>query len=56
MPLVELNLRFPTAEQVIVRFNANETENLAFQSPVTKKDLADLGWYIEVYAAQCEPD
>jgi hypothetical protein len=57
MPPIELNLYFPNAEQVIVKFG-NESETLAFQSPVTKKDLEDLRWYIEVYAAQYtgEPD
>ena len=58
MPLIELNIRFPSHHQVIVKFGNEESETLDFKSPVTKKDLEDLRWYIEVYAAQYtgEPD
>lgn len=57
MSIIEISLCFPVHNQVIVKFS-NESETLAFQSPVIKKDLEDLRWYIEVYAAQYtgEPD
>lgn len=48
MPLIQLNIRFPSSNQVIVEFSHEESETLAFQSPVTKKDLEDLRWYTEV--------
>jgi tetratricopeptide (TPR) repeat protein len=58
MSFSELNVRFPCSNQVTVKFDDDETESLVFESPVTKKDLEDLRWYIEVYAAQYtgEPD
>jgi len=58
MSLIELNIRFPSQDQVIVKFEDEESETLDFKSPITKKDLEDLRWYIEVYGAQYtgEPD
>jgi len=58
MSLTELSIGFPCQNQVVVKFENEKSEALAFESPVTKKDLEDLRWYIEVYAAQYtgEPD
>lgn len=60
MSLIELNIRFPDKDQVIVKFNQEDSQALAFKSPMTKnkKALEDLRWYIEVYAAEYtgEPD
>jgi tetratricopeptide (TPR) repeat protein/CHAT domain-containing protein len=58
MSITELSLRFLSQNQVIVKFENEESETLAFKLPITKKDLEDLRWYIEVYAAQYtgEPD
>ena len=51
MPLIELNIRFPNPSQVIVKFEDDETESLAFQSPFDKNDFSDIAWYLETYAA-----
>ncbi|MFI3157026.1 MAG: CHAT domain-containing protein [Methylococcaceae bacterium] len=60
MSLIELNIRFPDKDQVIVKFKQEESQALAFKSPMTKnkKALEDLLWYIEIYAAEYtgEPD
>lgn len=55
---LELNLRFPKPDQVIVRLGDNETEALPFSNPITAKDRDDLRWYVEVYAAHAlgDPD
>ncbi|MDT4332190.1 CHAT domain-containing protein [Methylomonas sp. MS20] len=55
---LELNLRFPKPDQVIVRLGDNETESLPFSNPITAKDRDDLRWYVEVYAAHAlgDPD
>jgi hypothetical protein len=49
---VELNLRFPEINQVIVRFDENETDTLDFESPISEEDQKKIQWYLEVYAAQ----
>jgi hypothetical protein len=51
MPLIELNIRFPAPNQVIVKFDEDETETLDFQSPFNKYDFEDIAWYLETYAA-----
>lgn len=55
---VELNLRFPDPEHVIVRFDDRETESLPFSNPITAQDREDLRWYVEVYATHAlgDPD
>ena len=57
---LELNLRFPTPEQVIVRLieddDHDESEPLPFRSPLAVPDQQDLHWYLEVYAAQYAAD
>ncbi len=57
---LELNLRFPTPEQVIVRLieddDHDESELLPFRGPLTEPDQQDLQWYLEVYAAQYAAD
>ncbi|MDP8963007.1 MAG: CHAT domain-containing protein, partial [Cyanobacteriota bacterium] len=49
---VELNLRFPEINQVIVRFDENETDTIDFESPISEEDQKNIQWYLEVYAAQ----
>lgn len=58
MSFSELNIHFPISNQVIIEFDGDRSELLSFKSPVLKKDLEDLRWYIEVYGAQYtgEPD
>ncbi|MFI3218570.1 MAG: tetratricopeptide repeat protein [Methylococcales bacterium] len=51
MPLIELNLRFPTHNQVIVKFEDDDTDSLDFQPPFDKNDFSDMAWYLETYAA-----
>jgi tetratricopeptide (TPR) repeat protein len=51
MPLIELNIRFPNPNQVIVKFDDDETETLGFQTPFDKNDFSDIAWYLETYAA-----
>ncbi|MFO1430984.1 MAG: tetratricopeptide repeat protein [Candidatus Competibacteraceae bacterium] len=57
---LELNLRFPTPEQVIVRLieddDHDESESLPFRGPLAVSDQQDLHWYLEVYAAQYVTD
>ncbi|WP_445371605.1 tetratricopeptide repeat protein [Methylomonas sp. HW2-6] len=55
---VELNLRFPDPEHVIVRLDDNEIKALPFVNPLTVRDHEDLRWYVEVYAAHAlgDPD
>jgi tetratricopeptide (TPR) repeat protein len=53
---LELNLRFPTPEQVIVRLGDDESELLPFRGPLTEPDQQDLHWYLEVYATQYAAD
>jgi hypothetical protein len=45
-------LRFPEINQVIVRFDENETDTLDFASPISEEDQKNIQWYLEVYAAQ----
>ena len=52
MPLIELNIRFPSHHQVIIKFDDDETETLDFQYPFGKNDFSDIAWYLETYAAQ----
>jgi len=57
---LELNLRFPTPEQVVVRLieddDHNESQSLPFRGPLAPPDQQDLQWYLEVYAAQYAAD
>ena len=53
---LELNLRFPSIHQVIVRFGDRETDTLNFASPLTEEEQKDIRWYLEVYAAQYTAD
>ena len=55
----ELNLRFPDAQHVIVRLGDDDgSSHLAFTNPITEKDLRDIQWYVETYAAHSlgDPD
>lgn len=56
----ELNLRFPDAQHVIVRFGPDDdgSGQLAFTNPITEKDLRDIHWYVETYGAHSlgDPD
>ncbi|MFN6525988.1 tetratricopeptide repeat protein [Nostoc sp. ChiSLP03a] len=47
---MELNLRFPEINQVLVRLDDLETDRLNFTSPLAAEDLEDIRWYFEVYA------
>ncbi len=53
---MELNLRFPKVNQVVIKFDDNETEALEFVSPISEADLKDIQWYLETYAAQYTTD
>lgn len=55
---LELNLRFPDKEHVIVRYEDEESGQLAFKNPLTPKDREDIRWYLEVYGAHSlgDPD
>jgi hypothetical protein len=54
----ELNIYFVNSSQYFISVKSEQSETLDFKSPVSKKDLQDLCWYIEVYGAQYtgEPD
>ncbi|MEI6706745.1 MAG: tetratricopeptide repeat protein [Methylococcales bacterium] len=51
MSLIELNLRFPNPNQVIVKFDDDDSGTLDFQTPFDKNDFSDMAWYLETYAA-----
>jgi len=55
---IELNLRFPDKDHVIVRFEDEESGQLPFNNPIAESDLRELQWYVEVYAAHSlgDPD
>ncbi|MDZ7959330.1 MAG: tetratricopeptide repeat protein [Aulosira sp. DedQUE10] len=53
---MELNLRFPEINQVIVRLDDLETDRLNFTSPLAAEDLEDIRWYFEVYATNYTAD
>ncbi|MFN6569639.1 CHAT domain-containing protein, partial [Dendronalium sp. ChiSLP03b] len=53
---MELNLRFPEINQVIVRLDDLETDRLNFTSPLAAEDLEDIRWYFEVYATNYTTD
>jgi len=56
--LYELNLRFPDEDHVVVSFEDVDSGALSFINPLTRKDLRDLQWYLEVYGAHSlgDPD
>ncbi|MCP4699661.1 MAG: tetratricopeptide repeat protein [Gammaproteobacteria bacterium] len=49
---LELNLRFPEPQQLIVRCEDEETCTLAFENPLNDSDKDDIRWYLEVYGTQ----
>ena len=53
---MELNLRFPGVDRVIVSFDGDETQALEFLSPITQADRDDIRWYLETYAASYATD
>lgn len=53
---LELNLRFPQPDRVIVEFDGEESEPHAFISPLDEADLQEIRWYLEVYSASYTAD
>ncbi|MBD2341162.1 CHAT domain-containing protein [Calothrix sp. FACHB-156] len=53
---MELNLRFPENNQVIVTFDGQDTERLDFASPLSAADREEIRWYLETYAAHYTTD
>ncbi len=57
---MELNLRFPETDQLVVKLiddeYDNDLEELVFISPLVEADLRDIQWYLETYAAQYTAD
>ena len=53
---MELKLRFPENNQVIVTFDRQETDKLDFASPLSAADREDIRWYLEIYAARYTTD
>ena len=45
---LELNLRFPRTNEVIVSFEDEDSGTLSFADPLTAKDRKDIRWYLEV--------
>lgn len=54
--MLELNLRFPKINQVIVKFDDDETDTLDFVSPLSQEDLKDIQWYLEIYGSRYTTD
>jgi CHAT domain-containing protein len=53
---LELNLRFPDKDHVIVTFDGEDSGTLPFRNPITAKDHQDIQWYLEVYGAHSVGD
>ncbi|WOD41482.1 CHAT domain-containing protein [Nodosilinea sp. E11] len=53
---LELNLRFPNPSQVVIKLEEEESEALAFESPLDVAALAEIRWYLEVYSVQYTAD
>lgn len=49
---LELNLRFPDPEHVIVSLDGESTETLPFTTPLRQEEHEELRWYLETYAAR----
>lgn len=47
---MELNLRFSSVNQVVVKGDRQETDTIDFTSPLTEDDLKDIQWYLETYS------
>jgi len=52
---LELILRFPAIDRVIVQFDGAEAE-VPFVSPLNEDDLQELRWYLETYSANYTAD
>ncbi len=48
---LELNLRFPDPEHVIISLDGETTEALPFSMPLHREEHEELRWYLETYAA-----
>ncbi len=53
---LELNLRFPEVNKVIIKFDDQETDTLEFTLPLSPEDREDIRWYLEVYATRYTTD
>jgi tetratricopeptide (TPR) repeat protein len=53
---LELNLRFPRPDCLIVSLEDNATGTLAFTSPFTAQDRKEIQWYLETYAGHYTTD
>ncbi|MBW4592461.1 MAG: CHAT domain-containing protein [Brasilonema angustatum HA4187-MV1] len=53
---MELNLRFPEINQVIVKLDEQETERLPFTSPLSAEDQENIRWYLETYSTHYTTD
>ncbi len=53
---MELNLRFPSLSQVVVSLDSYDPETIDFVAPLGEKDLEDIRWYLETYAASYTAD
>jgi hypothetical protein len=49
---LDLNLCFPEPGQVVIKLGEEDSEALAFASPLDAVALAEIRWYLEVYSAQ----
>ena len=56
MAASELLLKFPTATQVVVEFDEESSEPVAFESPLTPEEQKDIQWYLETYGARYTAD
>ena len=53
---MELNLRFPSLSQVVVSLDSYDPKTIDFVAPLGEKDLEDIRWYLETYAASYTTD
>jgi hypothetical protein len=53
---LELNVRFPSSDCLIVSFEHNETATVEFTSPLNARDREEIQWYLETYTARYTTD
>lgn len=53
---LELSLRFPEINQLVIKLEELETDYLDFISPLSEDELQEIRWYLEVYSTSYTTD
>ncbi|MEL7419777.1 MAG: hypothetical protein AAGK10_14550, partial [Cyanobacteria bacterium J06555_3] len=48
----ELSLIFPNFKQIFLQSHDKRTQLCVFENPLTRNNLKDIRWYLEVYACK----